>query len=67
MGSLVVKASDSRPEGLDSMPPNTLRAYSESGVSPSIVPLGNFAELIRIVTWMVLKVNDRRTSSPLPR
>ncbi|GFT20931.1 hypothetical protein TNCV_3130851 [Trichonephila clavipes] len=25
MGSLVVRASDSRPEGLGSMPPNTLR------------------------------------------
>ncbi|GFS97753.1 hypothetical protein TNCV_2559021 [Trichonephila clavipes] len=37
-------------------------------VSPSIVPSGNFAELIRSVTCMVLKVmaNDRRTSSPLP-
>ncbi|GFT82047.1 hypothetical protein TNCV_3909821 [Trichonephila clavipes] len=36
-------------------------------VSPSIVPLGNFAELIRTVTYMVLKDNDRCTSSPLPR
>ncbi|GFW38492.1 hypothetical protein TNCV_4609991 [Trichonephila clavipes] len=26
-----------------------------------------FAELIRTVTYMVLKANDRRTSSPLPR
>ncbi|GFU51893.1 hypothetical protein TNCV_3733991 [Trichonephila clavipes] len=34
---------------------------------PSIVPSGNFAELIRTVTCMVLQVNDRRTSSPLPR
>ncbi|GFU64163.1 hypothetical protein TNCV_3745311 [Trichonephila clavipes] len=35
-----------------------------SVVSPSIVHLGNFAELIRTVTCMVLKANDRRTSSP---
>ncbi|GFY18615.1 hypothetical protein TNCV_2398401 [Trichonephila clavipes] len=33
-------------------------------VSPSIVPSGNFAELNRTVTCMVLKVNDRRTSCP---
>ncbi|GFY00166.1 hypothetical protein TNCV_2835231 [Trichonephila clavipes] len=33
-------------------------------VSPSIVPSGNFAELNRTVTGMVLKTNDRRTSSP---
>ncbi|GFU55671.1 uncharacterized protein TNCV_1649801 [Trichonephila clavipes] len=39
------------------------------GVTPSIVPSGNFAELIRTVTYMVLKAyaNDRRTSSSLPR
>ncbi|GFY11048.1 hypothetical protein TNCV_4470351 [Trichonephila clavipes] len=36
-------------------------------VSPSIVPSGNFAELNRTVTCMVLKANDRRTSSPMPR
>ncbi|GFW22198.1 hypothetical protein TNCV_1429521 [Trichonephila clavipes] len=36
-------------------------------VSPSIVPSGNFTELNRTVTCMVLKANDRRTSSPLPR
>ncbi|GFU64789.1 hypothetical protein TNCV_2128631 [Trichonephila clavipes] len=38
-------------------------------VSLSIVPSGNFAELIRSVTCNVLKAkaNDRRTSSPLPR
>ncbi|GFV42165.1 hypothetical protein TNCV_3163971 [Trichonephila clavipes] len=35
-------------------------------VSPSIVPSGNFTELNRTVTCMVLKVNDRRTSSPMP-
>ncbi|GFT28130.1 hypothetical protein TNCV_645111 [Trichonephila clavipes] len=33
-------------------------------VSPSIVPSGNFAELNRTITCMVLKANDRRTSSP---
>ncbi|GFV52513.1 hypothetical protein TNCV_83521 [Trichonephila clavipes] len=36
-------------------------------VAPSIVHSGNFAELIRTVTCMVLKANDRRTSSLLPR
>ncbi|GFV54094.1 hypothetical protein TNCV_5119291 [Trichonephila clavipes] len=36
-------------------------------VSPSIVLSGNFAELNRTVTCMVLKANDRRTSSPIPR
>ncbi|GFT08930.1 hypothetical protein TNCV_4104381 [Trichonephila clavipes] len=36
-------------------------------VLPSIVPSGNFAELNRTVACMVLKANDRRTSSPLPR
>ncbi|GFX60901.1 hypothetical protein TNCV_1311931 [Trichonephila clavipes] len=36
-------------------------------VSPSIVSSGNFAELIRTVTCIVAKTNDRRTSSPLPR
>ncbi|GFV10763.1 hypothetical protein TNCV_1756011 [Trichonephila clavipes] len=44
-----------------------------SVVSPCIVkidrPFGNFIELNRTVTGMVLKAkaNDRRTSSPLPR
>ncbi|GFW55487.1 hypothetical protein TNCV_118711 [Trichonephila clavipes] len=33
-------------------------------VSPSIVPSGNFAELNRTVTCMVLKTNDRHTSCP---
>ncbi|GFX72612.1 hypothetical protein TNCV_4062081 [Trichonephila clavipes] len=33
-------------------------------VSPSIVPSGNFGELNRTVTCMVLKANDRRTSCP---
>ncbi|GFX75569.1 hypothetical protein TNCV_4714761 [Trichonephila clavipes] len=33
-------------------------------VSPSIVPSGDFAELNRTVTCMVLKANDRRTSCP---
>ncbi|GFU86730.1 hypothetical protein TNCV_4303801, partial [Trichonephila clavipes] len=30
-------------------------------------PFGNLAELNRSVTCMVLKANDRRTSSPLLR
>ncbi|GFX23226.1 hypothetical protein TNCV_4560081 [Trichonephila clavipes] len=33
-------------------------------VSPSIVPSGNFAELNRTVTCMLLKANDRCTSCP---
>ncbi|GFT15337.1 hypothetical protein TNCV_3263941 [Trichonephila clavipes] len=74
VGSLVVRASDSRPKGLGSMPPNTLRVHTDlhaeiveverEVVSPSIVPSGNFAELNRTVTCMVLKANDRRTSCP---
>ncbi|GFX25259.1 hypothetical protein TNCV_1274201 [Trichonephila clavipes] len=78
LGSLVVRASNSRAEGLGSIPvpPNTLRVHMDSMpklwrwryvVSPSIVPSGNFAELIRTVTCMVLKANERRISSPLPR
>ncbi|GFV52364.1 hypothetical protein TNCV_855341 [Trichonephila clavipes] len=74
MGSLVVRASDSRPEGLGSMPDVTKYPPRTHGklwrwrwlVSPSIVPSGNFAELNRTVTCMVLKANDRRTSSPIP-
>ncbi|GFU84958.1 hypothetical protein TNCV_3896851 [Trichonephila clavipes] len=56
------------------MPPNTLRVYTDlhaeiveveiEVVSPSIVPSGNFAELNRTVTCMVLKANDRCTSCP---
>ncbi|GFU98452.1 hypothetical protein TNCV_3652831 [Trichonephila clavipes] len=74
VGSLLVRASDFRPEGLGSMPPNTLRVHTDlpaeivemeiEVVSPSIVPSGNFAELNRTVTCMVLKANDKRTSCP---
>ncbi|GFW57695.1 hypothetical protein TNCV_2926141 [Trichonephila clavipes] len=56
------------------MPPNTLRVHTDlhaeiveveiEVVSPSIVPSGNFAELNRTVTCMVLKANDRHTSCP---
>ncbi|GFT38307.1 hypothetical protein TNCV_2638691 [Trichonephila clavipes] len=56
------------------MPPNTLRVHTDlhaeiveveiEVVSPSIVPSGNFAELNRTVTCIVLKANDRRTSCP---
>ncbi|GFU68434.1 hypothetical protein TNCV_3869261 [Trichonephila clavipes] len=75
-GSLVVRASDSRPEGLDPMPDVTKYSSSIHGFHANIVeiggvaiyrPLGNFPELNRTVTWMVLEANDRRTSSPLPR
>ncbi|GFY26832.1 histone-lysine N-methyltransferase SETMAR-like [Trichonephila clavipes] len=69
VGSLVVRASDSRPEGLGSMPDATKHSPSLHGVeievvSPSIVPSRNFVELNRTVTCMVLKANDRRTSCP---
>ncbi|GFX87930.1 hypothetical protein TNCV_4373951 [Trichonephila clavipes] len=74
VGSLVVRASDSRPEGLGSLPDaseytrSTLHAeiveVEIEVVSPSIVRSGNFAELNRTVTCMVLKANDRRTSCP---
>ncbi|GFV03856.1 hypothetical protein TNCV_2163751 [Trichonephila clavipes] len=33
-------------------------------MSPSNVPSGNLTELIRTVTCMVAKANDRRTSRP---
>ncbi|GFY19181.1 hypothetical protein TNCV_4225451 [Trichonephila clavipes] len=36
-------------------------------VSPSIVPSGNFDELNRTTICIVLKANDRRTSSRMPR
>ncbi|GFV73794.1 hypothetical protein TNCV_2314891 [Trichonephila clavipes] len=76
VGSLVVGALDSRQEGLVLMPdatkypPSTPRArrtcsLNQWVVSPSIVSSGNFAELNRSVTCMVLKANDRRTSRPL--
>ncbi|GFX17909.1 transposable element Tcb2 transposase [Trichonephila clavipes] len=103
VGSLVVRASDPRPEGLGSMPdatkdhPSTrstcslnqwvcslVGLFTSAGtgeyfpplqfhteivevVSPSIDPSGNLAELNRSVTCMVLKDNDRRTSSPMTR
>ncbi|GFS83753.1 hypothetical protein TNCV_610891 [Trichonephila clavipes] len=58
VGNLVVRASDSRPEGLE------IVEVEIEVVSSSIVPSGNFAELNHTVTCMVLKANDRRTSSP---
>ncbi|GFV55988.1 uncharacterized protein TNCV_249841 [Trichonephila clavipes] len=38
VGSLVVRALDSRPEGLRSMPPNTLRLHTESVLVKSVGP-----------------------------
>ncbi|GFV89753.1 uncharacterized protein TNCV_827451 [Trichonephila clavipes] len=40
VGSLVVRAPDSRPEGLDSMPvpPNTLRVHTEYVLVESVAP-----------------------------
>ncbi|GFS99366.1 hypothetical protein TNCV_1601711 [Trichonephila clavipes] len=56
------------------MPPNTLRVHADlhaeiveveiQVVLPSIVHSGNFDELKRTVTCMVLKANDRRTFCP---
>ncbi|GFX22931.1 hypothetical protein TNCV_2086391 [Trichonephila clavipes] len=58
VGTLVVRASDTRPESLE------IVKVEIEVMSPSIVPSENFAELIRTVTCMVLKANDRRTSCP---
>ncbi|GFS76152.1 uncharacterized protein TNCV_4667261 [Trichonephila clavipes] len=38
MGSLVLRASDSRPEGLGSMPPNTRRVHTENVLVKSVGP-----------------------------
>ncbi|GFX01171.1 hypothetical protein TNCV_4581371 [Trichonephila clavipes] len=51
VGSLVVRASDSRPKGLGSMPPNNLRVHADL-----------HAEIVEVE--MVIKPNDRRTSCP---
>ncbi|GFW45112.1 hypothetical protein TNCV_716141 [Trichonephila clavipes] len=60
-GGLAVRASDSRPEDL--VPCLNCRGGDRWSFGHS----GNFAELNRTVTSMMLKANDRRTSSPLPR
>ncbi|GFX62193.1 hypothetical protein TNCV_2229191 [Trichonephila clavipes] len=56
VGSLEVRASDSRPEGLGLI------------LDTSEYTMRNFAEPIRTVTCMVFKAKaiDRHTSSPLP-
>ncbi|GFV34418.1 uncharacterized protein TNCV_2944241 [Trichonephila clavipes] len=77
VGSLVVRASDSRPEGLGSMldvtkyPPSahgfTCRncGGGDRGRVAIYRPFGEVSlSLNRTVTCMVLKVNDRRTSCP---
>ncbi|GFV10418.1 uncharacterized protein TNCV_1950691 [Trichonephila clavipes] len=77
MGSLVVRASDSRPEGLGSMldvtkyPPSahgfTCRncGGGDRGRVAIYRPFGEVSlSLNRTVTCMVLKANDRRTSCP---
>ncbi|GFU61755.1 uncharacterized protein TNCV_4612321 [Trichonephila clavipes] len=77
VGSLVVRASDSRPEGLGSMldvtkyPPSahgfTCRncGGGDRGRVAIYRPFGEVSlSLNRTVTCMVLKANDRRTSSP---
>ncbi|GFU54404.1 uncharacterized protein TNCV_3938071, partial [Trichonephila clavipes] len=45
VGSLVVRASGSRPEDLDSMPPNTLRVHTEYVLVESVGPKVLWAEL----------------------
>ncbi|GFW23682.1 uncharacterized protein TNCV_2032251 [Trichonephila clavipes] len=78
VGSLVVRASDSRPEGLGSMldvtkyPPSahgfTCRncGGGDRGRVAIYRPFGEVSlNLNRTVTCMVLKANDRRTSCPL--
>ncbi|GFX24224.1 transposable element Tcb2 transposase [Trichonephila clavipes] len=77
VGSLVVRASDSRPEGLGSMldvtkyPPSahgfTCRncGGGDRGRVAIYRPFGEVSlSLNRTVTYMVLKANDRRTSCP---
>ncbi|GFU72140.1 uncharacterized protein TNCV_3050001 [Trichonephila clavipes] len=77
VGSLVVRASDSRPEGLGSMldvtkyPPSAhgFTCRNCGGVDIGRVaiyrPFGEVSlSLNRTVTCMVLKANDRRTSCP---
>ncbi|GFW87813.1 uncharacterized protein TNCV_1359171 [Trichonephila clavipes] len=77
VGSLVVRASDSRPEGLGSMldvtkyPPSahgfTCRncGGGDRGRVAIYHPFGEVSlSLNRTVTCMVLKFNDRRTSCP---
>ncbi|GFT85682.1 uncharacterized protein TNCV_4253881 [Trichonephila clavipes] len=77
VGSLVVRASDSRPEGLGSMldvtkyPPSahgfTCRncGGGDRGRVAIYRPFGEVSlSLNRTVTCMVLKANDRRTSCP---
>ncbi|GFV12606.1 uncharacterized protein TNCV_4425591 [Trichonephila clavipes] len=73
--SLVVRASDSRPEGLGSMldvtkyPPSahgfTCRNCADRGRVAIYRPFGEVSLSLNLsVTCMVLKANDRRTSSP---
>ncbi|GFT24419.1 uncharacterized protein F54H12.2 [Trichonephila clavipes] len=77
VGSLVVRASDSRPEGLGSMPDATKHPPSTHGFTcrncgggdrgrvAIYRPFGEVSlSLHRTVTCMVLKANDRRTSCP---
>ncbi|GFS76386.1 uncharacterized protein TNCV_1620281 [Trichonephila clavipes] len=45
VGSLVVGASDSRPEGLGSMPPNTRRVHTEYVLVKSVGPKILWAEI----------------------
>ncbi|GFX47137.1 uncharacterized protein TNCV_2747141 [Trichonephila clavipes] len=75
VGSLVVRASNSRPEGLGSMldvtkyPPSahgfTCRNCGDRGRVTIYRPFGEVSlSLNRTVTCMALKANDRRTCCP---
>ncbi|GFY19973.1 hypothetical protein TNCV_2146661 [Trichonephila clavipes] len=72
MSGFVLLWAESRVQGLENISlPFSFHAeiveVEIEVVSPSIVPSGNFTELNRTVPCMVLKANDRRTSSPMPQ
>ncbi|GFW82791.1 hypothetical protein TNCV_3493611 [Trichonephila clavipes] len=63
VGSLVVRASDSRPEGLGLMPPNTLRVHTDFHVEIVEVEIGGvviyrpFGEFRRAKSYCHLQIN----------
>ncbi|GFU55904.1 hypothetical protein TNCV_3971611 [Trichonephila clavipes] len=76
VSSPVARVSDSSLESLGSMLDVTKYPSSPHGFHTYMVeiggvaiyrPFGNFSQLIRTVTLMVAKANDRQTSSPLLR
>ncbi|GFY28138.1 hypothetical protein TNCV_4394721 [Trichonephila clavipes] len=60
VGSPVVRASDSRPEGLGSVPPNTLRVHTEYVLVKSVDPKVLWAETTSAGDWRIFP------SSPVP-